>query len=135
MGARYCSLLIPCFFASFSNSSSRIYTNQCFSKVSHILNILLIPHTFTAFSNRLRKPERTNTVWALYCSHHSQTHTSSLSGSKTFNYHILLHHSQTKQNRREFKYHILLHHSQTCVNKFLHIYPFKYHILLHHSQT
>ena len=71
--------------------------------------------------------------------HHSQTNTSDNFLSTLFEYHILLHHSQTwiKINlfRNSFEYHILLHHSQTR-NRFSYfLFKFEYHILLHHSQT
>ena len=56
-----------------------------------------------------------------------------------FEYHISLHHSQTKMVLKEnvvvFEYHISLHHSQTTSSRFTLSIMFEYHISLHHSQT
>ena len=56
-----------------------------------------------------------------------------------FEYHTLLHHSQTHQlppmQSRRFEYHTLLHHSQTKRKVTYHTMWFEYHTLLHHSQT
>ena len=71
--------------------------------------------------------------------HHSQTNLIAWLMTGRFEYHLLLHHSQTLKNLNMkiwmFEYHLLLHHSQTSKIFTAKGYMFEYHLLLHHSQT
>ena len=59
--------------------------------------------------------------------------------TSSFEYHISLHHSQTRADMLLsvllFEYHISLHHSQTELMPITLGTEFEYHISLHHSQT